>query len=321
MTKEKELELKNEDHIEDQEIETEAKPEDDDEEGKEPTEGDSEAGEEGNEADSDDADSGEDKDKPAADPIEDARKGLEEQLGKSKEALEEAREKNKFLEDELERQRQTYGTGVSEVWLYGGKHMYELTSKEFSDLIGNIISNAEKAKTDEEYQECMLYLKECNALRSKGEPLAEQHNRIEQAELELWQHEWGLVSNALLAEFPDLTKHVERLAQKIAPIFLNRKKDNDAKFSYRKLTEGDSVEKKFRYVLNLIKQEGIPTEAGGKKKASTQIQTIGKGASSNAGGGSGEKTFTRAQIAKMSLADYTRNEKAIDKALQAGRIK
>ena len=34
-----------------------------------------------------------------------------------------------------------------------------------------------------------------------------------------------------------------------------------------------------------------------------------------------EKTFTRAQIAAMSAAEFEKNEAAIDKAMAAGRIK
>jgi len=313
---EKELEGQELDQQEEQETE-----ETEDEEGAEPTEETEESeeeseGEEGEKAD----DKPKDKVQKRIDQLTAAKKSLEEQLSESKEALEEAREKGKFLEDELTKAKQSYGTGVSNLWTKNGKHMYELTNKEFGDVVDMLVSAAENSQTEAERKEWMQQLKECNILRNSGQGIAEQEAQILQSEQDLWEAEWGLVSKALLEEAPQLKAHAEKLNKLIVPIFLNRKKDNDAKFTYRKLAEG-GVDAKFKHVVALMKKEGIydAVQKEDYKKSPNPGATVGKGSKSTTS--SETKTFTRAQIAKMSLAEFTKNEAAINKALAKGQIR
>lgn len=317
--KEKELEGQEVDQELEQDTETEETEDEEDAESTEDKESDEEAeGEEGEQADG----KPKDKTQKRIDQLTAAKKTLEEQLTESKGALDEAREKNKFFEDELEKAKQSYGQGVGvrNVWTSGGKQIYELTVKEFSDLVASFLHEAEKAKTDEEYREAMLRLKECNILRNSDQGIPEQQAQINQSEQDLWEVEWGLVSKALLEEAPQLKAHAEKLNKLIVPIFLNRKKDNDAKFTYRKLADG-GVDAKFKHVVALMKKEGIydTVQKEEYKKTPNPGATVGKGSKSTTS--SETKTFTRAQISKMSMAEFTRNEAAINKALAKGQIR
>lgn len=261
-----------------------------------------------------------DKTQKRIDQLTAAKKTLEEQLTESKEALEEAREKTKFLEDELLKTKQAYGQGVSNLWTKNGKHMYELTVTEFSEVVDMLLSNAEASQTEDERRQWMKQLKECNLLRNTGQDIAAQEASIANNEQSLWEYEWGLVSKALLEEAPQLSAHAEKLNKLIVPVFLNRKKDNDAKFLYRKLAEG-GVEAKFKHVVALMKKEGIydAIEKEDYKASPNPGKTVGKGAKSPTQGET--RTFTRAQIKKMSVAEFERNEAAINKALSKGLIR
>ena len=240
------------------------------------------------------------------------RKTLEQELTESKEALEEAREKTKFLEDELVKAKQSYEQSVSNLWMRNGKHMYELTEAEFDEVVDICLGNGEEG---------IQQLKECHQLRKMGRSIQQEEAKIENAEAELWSHEWAVVSKALFEEAPKLKAHAEKLHKIIAPIFYNRKKDNEAKFTYRKLSEG-GVEAKFKYVIALMKKEGIydAIEMEDYTKSPAPGSSAGKGKKSPLTT-SETKTFTRAQIEKMSLAEFAKNEKAIDKALSKGLIR
>lgn len=302
----------------DQELEN---TEDEDTEEEESTEETEESEEEESEEDKEESESKpKDKTQKRIDQLTAAKKTLEEQLTESKEALDDAREKNKFLEDELAKTKQSYGQNVSNLWTRNGKHMYELTNKEFSEVVDMLVSSAEASQTEDERKQWMKQLKECNLLRNSGQDIAEQEAHIEANEQSLWEYEWGLVSKALLEEAPQLKAHAEKLNKLIVPIFLNRKKDNEAKFAYRKLAEG-GVDAKFKHVVSLMKKEGIydAVEKEDYKTSPNPGKTVGKGAKSPVKGET--KTFTRAQIAKMSLAEFEKNEAAINKAMSKGLIR
>lgn len=319
MPKEKELENQEVDQDENEQ-ETETEETEDEEDDTSTEESDESDEEESDDEEGESSDKPKDKTQKRIDQLTAAKKTLEEQLTESKEALDQARVRSKFFEEKLAKAEQAYSKGVSQAWTFKGKDIYQLTNREFEEAIDMLLTGAEASQTEAERKEWMQQLKECNILRGRGQDIAEQKDKVDQNEQALWEYEWGLVSKALLEKAPQLKEHAIKLNKLISPIFLNRKKDDDAEFAYIELAKG-GVSAKFRHVVELMKREGIYDEIQKEdyKKTPNPGNTVGKGSKSTTG--SETKTFTRAQIAKMSLAEFERNEKAINKALSKGQIR
>src|ERR1044072_7233634 len=131
--------------------------------------------------------------------------------------------------------------------------MYEMDQDAFDDLVGSYLGAADRTEDPEKRREFMATAREMRTQRKLGQPLAKKQETIEASESEVWLAEWGLISKALLDEEngnPELGKHLTELQKLIAPIFENRKKDDDARFLYRKLADG-GVDAKLKHVLRI----------------------------------------------------------------------
>jgi len=306
---ENEKELMTEDDQQVTELETESEKE---EEPQEETEKESEETPEAEEKD--------EEENPKADPKAEKRinkltainKSLQEELAKAKEALEEAKETLDRKDKALSEEKASYAQGFEFIYTKNGKQMFELTEDEFDAVIDECLSNPD-------VEQGKKLLAECRAQRKLGKPIQQKQAEVEKGEQELWEYEWGLITKAVLDEEtgnPELKKHVDKLANQIAPIFLKRKEDKELGLLYRQLTEG-GIDAKMKHLTRLMKkldlfkliQEDAPTP-----------ETIGKGKKTPVSAGK-EKVFTREQIAKMSLEEFEKNEAAIDKAMAEGRVK
>ena len=305
----KELTIPTADDLEEQEIDNEGEDEEEIPEADKAAEEDSET----------DENAESDAEKPQG-SLDVAQKSLEEELGKVREDLAEAKARTEFLEGELDKARQEYGNNTSQLWTYQGKHIYELTDKEYEQALDLLLEGANNADTDQSRRGYLNQIRDCQKLRHAGATLNYQEAVIEGREIDQWNKEWGIVETALLKEYPGLKAHVQTIGERIVPIFKNRKTDSDSRFLYRKLTDGfrgkDSVEEKFRHAVKVIKELGLLKELDIKGGS---VPTIGK-ATQNKVSGSSQK-FTREQIEKMSLEEFERNEKAINEALRKRKIR
>lgn len=238
-------------------------------------------------------------------------KSLQEQLKEAKDALDEAKEALDRKDKALSEEKQAFQAGFENIWTKNGKQMFELTEEEFDEVVDACLANPDPEKGKQ-------LLVECRAQRRQGKPLLKKQEEVEQGEQQLWEYEWGIITKAMLDEEtgnPELKKHVEKLASHIAPVFHKRKEDKELGILYRQLTEG-GVEAKMKHLTRLMKKMDLFNLI----QADVEIPaTTGKGKKAPAS--TKEKTFTREQIAKMSAAEFEKNEAAIDKAMAQGRIK
>ena len=239
------------------------------------------------------------------------KKSLEEQLKEAKEALDEAKEALDRKDKALTEEKQAFEFGFENIWTRNGKKMFELTEKEFDEVVDACLANPDP-------EEGKKLLAECRAQRDQGKPLLKKQEEVEKGEQQLWEYEWGLITKAVLDEEtgnPELGKHIDKLRSHIAPVFLNRKEDKELGILYRQLTEG-GVDAKMKHLKRLLEKLDL------YKLIESDIETpttIGQGKKAPAS--TKQKTFTRDQIAKMSAAEFEKNEAAIDKAMAEGRIK
>jgi hypothetical protein len=258
-----------------------------------------------------------DKTQKRIDKLTAVKKSLEEAVNERQDQLDKAIDRIKFLESELEKDKQSFGRGVTQIYTWNGKQMYELSEEEFDEVVDTCLS-ADDPKAARQQ------LEECRKLRRQGKPLLEQQNEVEAEQQKVWMAEWKFVTDELLKVIPELKDYVGPLSNEIGPIFDKRNTDKKAAFLYQLLTDGKSekrVQSKLKYVNELMDELGISKKLQLQHYANDRPapgSTVGKG---KAPVTSKTPSFTRKQIEAMTLEQFEKYEAQIDAAQKAGRIR
>lgn len=234
-------------------------------------------------------------------------------LKSTKEELSESRERIEDLQKEIDaaqdRLTQKYA------YTYNGESVLEMDERKFRRVLVDLSKRTDISDAEINNRIAILEDARDNFFKEAA-PIARERQLLDADTSKLWNTEWATVREEVLAINPKLEKHIAKLEQVMVQEFQERP------LLVERLKRGP-VEK-LRYTLEVMKREGISHEleleayaddrpapgqnSAGRGKASPPVKTK-------------SPSFSRDQIAKMSLADYVKNEKAIDEAAKAGRIR
>jgi hypothetical protein len=307
--------LENDTELDQEELELTEDDTDDEAEDKEEDETPKETEETEDAEPAEDAESEEDKeegDKPNQNQkVEKRINSLTAKLKAKDEELAEARDRISELERNTEEEKQDVLNQLPAI-NYNGKSIYDLTNDEFIEAVETCYSRDDLTK-----EEKAQFVREAKEARKryleKIQPIfAEEMQNIKEAEV-VWQTEWGEVQREFLEMYPTIQEEIGNISEFMQDEFRKRP------LLVKRLKKG-TVEK-FKYTLDVLKRLGIDKKLDKEEYAKDTApgMTAGKGKASPSK--SKTPTFTRAQIAKMSVAEFERNEKAIDAAQKAGRIR
>lgn len=227
------------------------------------------------------------------------------------EELAEARDRITELEKNTEEEKQDVLSQLPAI-NYNGKSIYDLTNDEFIEAVETCYSRDDLTK-----EEKANFVREAKEARKryleKIQPIFAEEAQIFQEANKVWQEEWSEVQREFVEMYPDIQKEVGRITEFMQAEFQKRP------LLVKRLKKG-TVEK-FKYTLDVLKKLGIDKQLEKEEYAKDAApgMTAGKGKASPSK--SKTPSFTRAQIAKMSVTEFERNEKAIDAAHKAGRIR
>lgn len=305
---EKDTELEQDDLELEEDLDDEEK---DEEKETDESEKDDETDDEGDkEEDDSDEEKSEDKPNNRDQKIEKRISSLTAKLKAKDEELAEARERISDLEKNVEEEHQ-YVISKLPAWEIKGRSIYEMSNDEFDDAVDFIYEldipaeeKRDRVKTAREARR--EYFKQV-------QPIALENQQVTKEAETLWQKDWTTVETELLEMYPEIQGDIPRVKEYIQkelqkrPLLVKRLRQN--------------IVQKFKYTLDVLKELGIDKKLEQEEYAKDTAPGLKAGKGKASPSKSKTPTFTRAQIGKMSLADYEKNEKAIDAALKAGRIR
>lgn len=224
-----------------------------------------------------------------------------------------------FLEKELERKQVRYDNRYPEPLKFNGKPLAELTETEYNQALRNIRSlDGYTAEQKEQILDLAIDQREA------GLPLQASKNEILQKQHQKWSGDWNAVESALTDP-----KLVGEKAAKVFKQNATKIRDhiqgqiNEKKFLQKALWEG-GVDIKFEHAWKAIKALKLDKEAQLAAYSEDRpgvTSGTGKPGRRTPTSAPGKKTFTRDEINKMSMAEYLKNESAIDEQMAKGLIK
>jgi len=194
-----------------------------------------------------------------------------------------------------------------------GKSIYEMEPATLNSYLLQLKSNGQEslvAEVQEAYNTALNriqnYISQKTLLSQKQETLKEKKHF----------NEWRSVRDEWLSKFPEVSSHLNQLAQ-----YIEKKAGSDPTFELQISSQAG----KMRAVLQVIKELGIDKTLAAQEPriqmsmpASPESQTASKKVSNQTGM---SETFTAEQISKMSMQEYLKHEADIDKQLAKKLIK
>lgn len=227
---------------------------------------------------------------------------IRENVRKHEEALKEEREDIQFYETKLETVQKDLTKGLPDI-VANGKSIYEMTPDEFEGVIDQTYQAHEKDEAAKRVAEARSARKKYMEEAKKYAPSAA---KFQQEAEKFRAKEWNLAEKELKALYPGIDKYSQQIKEKAIEEL------NADKLLVDRVNQG--VVAKFRYLVNLVKSEGIEaklnkaelkTEQGNREKASA-----GKGKGSSASDAR-ETAFTPERIKAMTLEEYRANKHII----------
>lgn len=221
---------------------------------------------------------------------------------KHEEELKEEREDIQFYESKLEAIQKDLTKGLPDI-VANGKSIYEMTPDEFEGVIDQTYQAHEKDKAAQLVSEARSARKKYLEEAKKYAPAAA---KFQQDAEKFRAKEWNLAEKELKALYPGIEKYTQQIKERAMEEL------NADRLLVERVNQG--VVAKFRYLVNLVKNEGIEaklnkaelkTEQGNQEKASA-----GKGKGSSAAEAR-ETAYTPERIRKMSLEEYRQHKDKI----------
>lgn len=236
---------------------------------------------------------------------EDAAPSLDEiraNVRKHEEELKEEREDIQYYENKLETIQKDLTKGLPDI-VANGKSIYEMTPDEFEGVIDQTYQVHAKEEAAQRVAEARAARKKYMEEAKKYAPSAA---KFQQEAEKFRAKEWNLAEKELKALYPGIEKYSQQIKEKAMEEL------NADRLLVDRVNQG--VVAKFRYLVNLVKSEGIEaklnkaelkTEQGNREKASA-----GKGKGSSASEAR-ETAYTPERIRKMSLEEYRQHKDKI----------
>jgi len=230
--------------------------------------------------------------------VEDEAPSLEqirENVRKHEDDLKEEREDIQFYESKLETIQKDLTRGLPDI-VANGKSIYEMTPEEFEGIIDQTYQAHDKEEAAKRVAEARSSRKKYLDEAKKYAPSAA---KFQQEAEKFRAKEWNLAEKELKALYPGIEKFSQQIKDKAIEEL------NSDKLLVDRVNQG--VVAKFRYLVNLVKNEGIEakltkaelkTEQGNREKTAA-----GKGKGSSASEAR-ETAYTPERIKAMTLEEY-----------------
>jgi len=251
-------------------------------------------------------------------PVEPLTKRIHKLTAQKKdleEELKEARDEIDSLSKEIEL-RESKIFEAAQGYTYHGVYFNKMSKSDFNRLKYEVVEGM-----DISGQEKIQLLRELERQRSdyeeKMKPLQQQASALAEKKKTQWHKEWKEVEKILYAAAPEAKKHSTEILQALT------ERIGKDQFLEDILFRG-GVKRKLKETLAVMSELGISddVEKESYRKARPSLAVpVGKKHGGQTPKKSGAPSFTREQIEKMTLEEYNRNEGAINKAHQAGRIR
>lgn len=232
----------------------------------------------------------------------------------------EARERMQFLETEiirLQNEVENSKTNVKESFpphKIGGKSIYEMSHKEFMKALSDVDAPPEQVQIV--LRDRTAFEDSLSKTEDKSKEIAEVTAKFNREFEKNWGEEWALTTDLIREEYPKFSKkEFDAINKKVDE--LTRSKDPSDRLYWSNKAYQGGVSGKLLATQKAIELLGLDSKKEVSDKKPLQVVTrhqSGKKVSST-------RTWTRAEIARMSNAEYAKHEAEIDKALAEGRIK
>ena len=235
------------------------------------------------------------------------RKEIQERLLERDRELEDTRANLKDDWDDLTADSHEFSDPI----LLNGKAAYLVSDKEFDAITDSIEAEGDADR--------LKLLRKAKAERRAYLRVKPRLEKVHRERTKVMMEDIAQIKQAYIEISPEYEKHFDDVDRILADKF----EESPARLE-RFIWGG--IRDKFRLIDRVIDESGIKAkvekEIGKKEKPGLSVVTgTGKGKRGTPAAKSAKPVFTRAQIAKMSDAEYEHREKEIDKAMLEGRIR
>lgn len=187
--------------------------------------------------------------------------------------------------------------------------VYDLTDREFNKVV------KESLETGLEPAVLSQIIADRDVFIEQAEPLAEKQGKVNTDRQKVWDAEWNEVETLLVGDTKELEKQLPAIKKHIS------EKLEKSIYWQEKLYNG-GIREKIKFSLKALDELGLSDLVEAEiyeQDRPAPAAPVGTG-KSNKVTTAKAPTFTRAQIAKMSLEEFEKNRAAIDAAHKAGRV-